>query len=97
GRRMAAGRDRIDALMPNFAPFAGHVSMAVVVGSAAVLAGTHVHSHAGHTKPAEVRAAVPASANGSTPVTVVAASTVTSGPAESARGDGLAAAHPAAP
>ena len=86
GRRVAAWRDRLEAMAPNLAPLAGHMSMAVVVGSAAVFAGTHVHGHTTQVRPTEVQAAAPAAA---TPA-AAAPATAATGAAESARSSSTA-------
>jgi len=78
-------------LAPNLAPLAGHMSMAVVVGSAAMFAGSHMHSGSTHT-PTHVNTTPAAVAPGSS------AGSVETGAARAASTDGAPAsvAHAAA-
>ena len=90
GRRVAAWRAKVEALTgPNLAPLAAKVSMAVMVGSAAVFVGAH--SGATHAPHPQVRTVAPAAAG----VTSLASSA--SAPAPAAVGTAAPAAASAAP
>jgi len=94
GRRVAAWRDRIEAITgPNMAPLAAKVSMAMMVGSAAVFVGAH--SGASHTPAPQVRTVAPANAVTAAPATAgdPAAAAVEAAPVTTTAAPGP---HPAA-